>query len=107
MWTIAISVRRALRRRLWSSKSNLKSARCTTWRKFRDPDFPAMYFIEQSYSNDPTNWWIPNAGAVEAMLRSSGLKILDRPEVETWICSPASVTRNGSYIVDLELQGTL
>ena len=74
---------------------------------FRDPDFPAMYFIEQSYSNDPTNWWIPNAGAVEAMLRSSGLKILDRPEVETWICSPASVTRNGSYIVDLELQGTL
>jgi tRNA (mo5U34)-methyltransferase len=31
------------------------------WNKeiFRDHDFPAMYFIEKSYSNDPTNWWIP------------------------------------------------
>jgi len=74
---------------------------------FRDPDFPAMYFIEQSYSNDPTNWWIPNAAAVEAMLRSSGLRILDRPELETWICAPAGVKKNGSYILDLELQGTL
>jgi tRNA (mo5U34)-methyltransferase len=74
---------------------------------FRDPDFPAMYFIEKSYSNDPTNWWIPNAAAVEAMLRSSGLTILDHPEVETWICAPTAVTRDGSYILDLELEGTL
>jgi tRNA (mo5U34)-methyltransferase len=74
---------------------------------FREPDFPAMYFIEQSYSNDQTNWWIPNAAAVEGMLRSSGLKILDRPETETWICEPEAVKRDGSYIVDLELEGRL
>jgi tRNA (mo5U34)-methyltransferase len=74
---------------------------------FRDQDFPAMYFIEKSYSNDPTNWWIPNRGAVEAMLRSSGLQILEHPESETWICLPGEVAREGRYIVDLELEGTL
>src|SRR5581483_1406054 len=79
------------------------------WSKeiFRDPDFPAMFFIEKSYSNDPTNWWIPNVGAVEGMLRSSGLEIVAHPEVETWICTPRHVTRNGRYIIDMELDGTL
>jgi tRNA (mo5U34)-methyltransferase len=74
---------------------------------FRHQDFPAMYFIEKSYSNDPTNWWIPNRGAVEAMLRSSGLEILEHPESETWICLPRGVRREGRYILDLELEGTL
>jgi tRNA (mo5U34)-methyltransferase len=79
------------------------------WTKdiFNEPDFPAMYFIEKSYSNDPTNWWIPNRAAVEAMLRSSGLEIVAHPESETWICVPANVTRNGRYILDMELDGTL
>jgi len=74
---------------------------------FREPDFPAMYFIEKSYSHDPTNWWIPNRAAVEAMLRSSGLEIETHPEPETWICRPTSVLRDGSYILDRELEGTL
>jgi len=74
---------------------------------FSDPNFPAMYFIEQSYSNDPTNWWIPNRGAVESTLRSSGLEILQHPESETWICAPCNVTRDGRYILDMELDGTL
>lgn len=79
------------------------------WTKeiFNEPDFPAMYFIEKSYSNDPTNWWIPNRAAVEAMLRSSGLEIVAHPEAETWICVPRNVTRNGRYILDMELDGTL
>jgi tRNA (mo5U34)-methyltransferase len=74
---------------------------------FNEPDFPAMYFIEKSYSHDPTNWWIPNRGAVEAMLRSSGLEIEAHPEPETWICRPTAVIRDGSYILDRELEGTL
>ena len=74
---------------------------------FLHPDFPAMYFIEKSYSHDYTNWWIPNRGAVESMLRSSGLKILEHPELETWICAPSNVTRNGRYILEMELDGTL
>jgi len=74
---------------------------------FEERNFPAMYFVEKSYSNDPTNWWIPNRPAVEAMLRSSGLEIESHPEAETWICRPAAVLRDGRYIVDHELDGTL
>ncbi|HZR57556.1 MAG TPA: TIGR04290 family methyltransferase [Terriglobales bacterium] len=74
---------------------------------FREPDFPAMYFIEKSYSHDYTNWWIPNRAAVEGMLRSSGLEIKNRPELDTWICAPGEVRRNGHYILDMELDGTI
>ena len=74
---------------------------------FNDPDFPAAYFIEKKYSDDQTNWWIPNRGGIEAMLRSSGLQILSQPEPETWICSPQNPTVNGEYIVDLEISGRL
>jgi tRNA (mo5U34)-methyltransferase len=79
------------------------------WNKeiFKDPDFPAMYFIEKKYSNDQTNWWIPNAGAMEGMLRSSGLEIQAHPEPETWICKPVNVSRDGRYIVEMELDGSL
>ena len=74
---------------------------------FDEHDFPAMYFIEKSYSGDPTNWWIPNRAAVEAMLRSSGLEIESHPEPETWICRPRSAIRGRRYILDHELEGTL
>jgi tRNA (mo5U34)-methyltransferase len=79
------------------------------WNKdiFLDPDFPASYFIEREYAGDPTNWWIPNRGAVEGMLRSSGLDIVAHPEEETWICHPGKVTRDGDYILDLEMRGVL
>src|ERR1700758_2516415 len=58
------------------------------WNKeiFSHPDFPAAYFIENKYAQDPTNWWIPNTAGVEAILRSSGLKIMAHPEPETWVC---------------------
>ena len=74
---------------------------------FRDPAFPCMYFIENKYAGDQTNWWIPNKSAAEAMLRSSGLEIVSNPESETWICEPHAVKKNGRYIHDLELEGTL
>jgi tRNA (mo5U34)-methyltransferase len=53
---------------------------------FDSPGFPKMHFIEHCYSNDPTNWWIPNRACVEAMLRSSGFEIVDHPEEEIYIC---------------------
>lgn len=53
---------------------------------FQRSDFPQMYFIEHRYSDDPTNWWIPNRACTEAMLRSSGFKILNHPEPEVYIC---------------------
>ena len=79
------------------------------WNKeiFTNPDFPCMYFIEKKYAGDPTNWWIPNHAAMEAMLRSSGLEIVAHPEVETWGCIPSHVQRGGQHILELELAGTL
>jgi len=79
------------------------------WEKsiFNDPDFPRAYFIENSYAEDPTNWWIPNSSAAEAMLRSSGLEIVAHPEAEIWILKPKNVMRDGQFILDAELAGTL
>jgi tRNA (mo5U34)-methyltransferase len=53
---------------------------------FDHPGFPKMHFVEKSYSQDPTNWWIPNRACAEAVLRSSGFKIVDAPEPEVFIC---------------------
>lgn len=79
------------------------------WRRdiFEDPRWPAMYFVEKQYANDPTNWWIPNRAAAEAMLRSAGLEIVAHPEEEVWVCEPRAVQRDGRYVVELELEGTL
>jgi tRNA (mo5U34)-methyltransferase len=55
---------------------------------FRDPSFPAMYFIEHSYAGDPTNWWVPNRAGMEAMLRSAGLTIEEYDGDEVFFCSP-------------------
>jgi tRNA (mo5U34)-methyltransferase len=53
---------------------------------FKRPGFPKLHFIEKRYAGDPTNWWIPNRAAVEAMLRSSGFEIVDHPETEVFVC---------------------
>jgi tRNA (mo5U34)-methyltransferase len=53
---------------------------------FTRPGFPKMFFIEKRYTSDPTNWWIPNRACVEAMLRSSGFKIINHPEAEVYLC---------------------
>lgn len=53
---------------------------------FERRGYPAMYFVEQRYSGDWTNWWIPNRAAVEAMLRSAGFAIEAHPEDEVYLC---------------------
>lgn len=53
---------------------------------FNRSGFPRLHFIEDCYSKDPTNWWIPNRACAEAMLRSAGFKILGRPEAEVFLC---------------------
>ncbi|MBV9493020.1 MAG: TIGR04290 family methyltransferase [Acidobacteria bacterium] len=55
---------------------------------FDRPDFPKMHFIENRYTGDPTNWWIPNRACAEAMLRSAGFVIESHPEQEVYICRP-------------------
>jgi tRNA (mo5U34)-methyltransferase len=50
-----------------------------------------MHFIEQCYSRDPTNWWIPNRACAEAMLRSAGFEMQNHPEPEVFICRPVPI----------------
>ncbi|CDX20017.1 putative 3-demethylubiquinone-9 3-O-methyltransferase [Mesorhizobium plurifarium] len=56
---------------------------------FDRPEFPKLHFIEHRYADDPTNWWIPNRGCIEAMLRSAGFEILIHPEDEVYFCRAA------------------
>jgi tRNA (mo5U34)-methyltransferase len=53
---------------------------------FDRSDYPKLHFIEQRYAHDPTNWFVPNRAAAEAMLRSSGFLIEAHPEEEVYIC---------------------
>jgi tRNA (mo5U34)-methyltransferase len=55
---------------------------------FNDPGWPKMAFIEHAFSGDPTNWWVPNHAAAEAMLRSAGMRITARPAHEIYLCEP-------------------
>jgi len=60
---------------------------------FDRPAFPRMHFIEHEYSNDWTNWWIPNRACAEAMLRSAGFEVLDHPEDEVFVCRRVEIDR--------------
>ncbi|MFN3651050.1 MAG: TIGR04290 family methyltransferase [Armatimonadota bacterium] len=53
---------------------------------FDRPGYPKLHFVEQRYSHDPTNWWVPNQACAEAMLRSAGFRILRHPEQEVYVC---------------------
>jgi tRNA (mo5U34)-methyltransferase len=55
---------------------------------FFDERFPRLYFLERRYAGDPSNWFIPNPAATMAMLRSCGMRILDRPCHEVYLCEP-------------------
>jgi tRNA (mo5U34)-methyltransferase len=50
--------------------------------------WPKMAFLEHPFEGDPTNWWAPNGAAIEALLRSTGLRIVARPGQELYLCEP-------------------
>jgi tRNA (mo5U34)-methyltransferase len=56
------------------------------WLIFDRPDFPKLFFVEERYASDPTNWFIPNQSAVQAMLRSAGFAVEASPEREVYLC---------------------
>jgi tRNA (mo5U34)-methyltransferase len=51
-----------------------------------EPGWPRMAFVEHRLAGDPTNWWVPNAAAVEALLRTAGVDVVARPGHEIWLC---------------------
>jgi tRNA (mo5U34)-methyltransferase len=57
-------------------------------RRLLEPGWPRAAFIEHQLAGDPTNWWAADPACVEAMARSAGLRVVDRPAHEFWICEP-------------------
>jgi tRNA (mo5U34)-methyltransferase len=55
------------------------------WAVFDQPQYPKLFFVEERYAGDPTNWFIPNTAAMEAMLRSAGFVIREKPEREVYL----------------------
>lgn len=49
-------------------------------------DWPRMWFIEERFAGDPTNWFIPNPAATRSMLRSAGFRVTATPEAEVYLC---------------------
>ncbi|HEY2321161.1 MAG TPA: DUF1698 domain-containing protein [Solirubrobacteraceae bacterium] len=50
------------------------------------PGWPHAAFIERELAGDRTNWWAPDDACVRAMLRSAGLRVIDAPTHETYVC---------------------
>lgn len=55
---------------------------------FLEPGWPLMAFIENRFAGDPTNWWAPNHAAIEAILRTCGMRVVARPGTEIYVCEP-------------------
>lgn len=66
-----------------------------------EPGWPKMAFFEHEFAGDRTNWWAPNHACVEAMLRSSGLRILERPTHEVYLCEPDRENPSSAMTWDL------
>lgn len=52
------------------------------------PGWPRLSFIEHRIAGDRTNWWAPNRSCMEAMLRSTGMRVVARPEDEFFVAEP-------------------
>lgn len=58
---------------------------------FHHDGFPALYFVERSYADDWTNWFVPNRAGAEALLRAAGFRIETRASEDVYICRAAEV----------------
>ncbi|MDP0501775.1 MAG: DUF1698 domain-containing protein [Verrucomicrobiota bacterium JB022] len=75
--------------------------------RLAEPGWPKMAFIEHRLADDPTNWWAANIPGVEAMLRSAGLEIVERPMHETYLCRPRSYALEGDAFIQQALAEVL
>ena len=57
---------------------------------FKEPGFPAMYFIENKLHGAFNNWFVCNSAAVFAVLRSAGFSSIQRSGADCFICEPAT-----------------
>ncbi len=61
--------------------------------KLLKPPYPKMFFIEKKYAGDKTNWWVTNESANEALIRASGLRIVEHPKFGVYLCEPKVKTK--------------
>jgi tRNA (mo5U34)-methyltransferase len=54
----------------------------------RELGWPKLAFLEHGFCNDLTNHWAANHAACEAMLRSAGMRIINRPAHEFYLAEP-------------------
>jgi tRNA (mo5U34)-methyltransferase len=52
-----------------------------------EPGWPKLAFLEHQFAGDPTNWWAANHAGVEALLRSCGMSVINRPTEEFYLCA--------------------
>jgi tRNA (mo5U34)-methyltransferase len=57
---------------------------------FRTEGAPRLHVIEHRFAGDPTNWFVPNRAAAEALLRAAGFAIEAHPEPEVYLCRRAA-----------------
>jgi tRNA (mo5U34)-methyltransferase len=62
------------------------------------PGWPKVAFIERDLASDCTNWWAPNHACVEAMLRSTGMRVVARPGHEIYLCEPDAATPSNMWL---------
>jgi tRNA (mo5U34)-methyltransferase len=53
--------------------------------------WPKMSYIEKRLAGDESNWWAPNHACVEALLRTAGFRVLERPDHEFYFCEVTDV----------------
>lgn len=70
-----------------------------------EPGWPRAAFVEHRLAGDPTNWWVPNAACVEAMARSAGMRVSERPGHEIWICERDEENDHSRDLGTIELRG--
>jgi tRNA (mo5U34)-methyltransferase len=72
-----------------------------------EPGWPRAAFIERSLAGDPTNWWAVDDACVQAMIRSAGMRVVDTPGHEIYVCEPDPEHDHAAWVREPELRAAL
>jgi len=72
-------------------------------KRLTEPGWPRAAFVEHKLAGDPTNWWAADPACVEAMARSAGLRVTERPGHEIWICQRDEASDHARDLRTMEL----
>lgn len=52
--------------------------------------WPRLSFVEHTFEQDPTNWWVANREGVLALLRSAGFDVVNAEGAPFFVCEPSA-----------------